>query len=165
MARALIIGYGNPLRGDDGLGPRAAEALAPLIEESAVGLVARQQLTPELAEPISRAEWVIFIDAEDRAPAGEIRCRDAGATSGVGAVIAHHLTPARLLGCARELYGRAPEAVVFSVSGEHFGLSEELSPDVAKALPLLIGQVSEWVRRRKEEFRSRSGSRSEADRA
>ena len=28
MARLLIIGYGNPLRGDDGLGWRAAEDLA-----------------------------------------------------------------------------------------------------------------------------------------
>ena len=28
MSHTLIIGYGNPLRGDDGFGPRAAELLA-----------------------------------------------------------------------------------------------------------------------------------------
>ena len=62
MARALIIGYGNPLRGDDGLGWRAAEQLAEIIPQSEAEVIACHQLTPELAEPISRARLVIFID-------------------------------------------------------------------------------------------------------
>ena len=50
----LIIGYGNPLRTDDGIGIVIAEA---------IGGIGLQQLKPELAEPISRAKHLVLIDA------------------------------------------------------------------------------------------------------
>lgn len=70
MAHTLIIGYGNPLRGDDGLGWHVAQRLAAVLPQHRARIEVCHQLTPELAEPISRADLVIFIDAEDLAPAG-----------------------------------------------------------------------------------------------
>ena len=45
-AGVLVVGYGNPLRGDDGFGCHAAALLAadPRLEEARV--LARHQLTP-----------------------------------------------------------------------------------------------------------------------
>ena len=63
MARALVIGYGNTLRADDGLGPAVAERLGSEWADEDVGVLSCQLLTPELAEPVSRAEIVVFIDA------------------------------------------------------------------------------------------------------
>jgi len=48
-ARVLVIGYGNTLRGDDGLGQRAAEALAQRALPDGVEVLSCHQLTIELA--------------------------------------------------------------------------------------------------------------------
>jgi hydrogenase maturation protease len=148
MMNTLIIGYGNPLRGDDGLGWRAAERLTADAHESRATVIACHQLTPELAEPISRADLVIFIDAEERQPAGKLICRRIDARAAPRITFSHHLTPAALLHCARQLYGACPEAITFSVSSQSFACSEELSPGVAAVLPRLTERVCRLVRRR-----------------
>ena len=62
MARILIVGYGNPLRFDDGLGWRAAEELSQRLSppEIEVEVIVRHQLTPELADNVRNAEAVFF---------------------------------------------------------------------------------------------------------
>jgi Ni,Fe-hydrogenase maturation factor len=57
----------------------------------------------------------------------------------------HHLTPAALLACARELYGACPAAVVLSVEGTDFGYRDTLSPGVEAALPALFAEVERLV--------------------
>ena len=57
--KPLVIGYGNSLRGDDGAGPYAARLLQNMNDEGGWDIVACHQLTPELAETISRASLVI----------------------------------------------------------------------------------------------------------
>ena len=54
MARVLILGYGNPLRSDDGLGWQVAVQLFRTNTSPEVLVLPCHQLTPELAEPISR---------------------------------------------------------------------------------------------------------------
>ena len=129
----LIIGYGNPLRGDDGFGYRAAERIP--------GAIAVHQLAPELMDPISRADRVIFLDASAEGVPGEIRRRAIVPATG-GQAFTHHATPQGLLAGALELYGRAPEATLITVSGFHFGLSESLSPEVAAAVDTLVVELS-----------------------
>ena len=66
---ALIVGYGNPLRGDDGVGQAVAQAFA---EEDGVDALACHQLTPELAERFAAAARVVLIDAATGSEAGRI---------------------------------------------------------------------------------------------
>ena len=65
----LVIGYGNTLRRDDGVGPHVAEAIAALALPGVEALVC-PLLTPELAEAIARARRVVFVDAMVTAPPG-----------------------------------------------------------------------------------------------
>jgi hydrogenase maturation protease len=137
MRNVLVIGYGNPLRGDDGVGWKAAEALAA---ESAgpVAVMPCHQLTPELADPISRSDLVIFVDACcDNIP-GKLSSHlvrpDTSSCDG----FSHRVDPAALLASAARLYGRCPEAILISVSGEFFGYAEELSPAVQAVFPELL---------------------------
>ena len=58
----LVIGYGNTLRSDDAVGPTAVEELDRL-HLPGVHTLSYPLLTPEAAEPVSRAREVIFIDA------------------------------------------------------------------------------------------------------
>ena len=61
-AGILVIGYGNELRGDDGIGPRVAEAVAAR-NHPGVRVRIVCQLVPELAAELAEARTVIFVDA------------------------------------------------------------------------------------------------------
>jgi len=135
----LIIGYGNPLRGDDSVGYQAAGRLQALIDNPTIQIVAAHQLTPEMAEPISRAARVIFIDAAVGPTPGEIsESRPSPRTSGS---FTHHATPEGLLAAAEALYGRAAEAVLYTITGADFGYGTGLSPPVSRALDVVVATV------------------------
>ena len=133
MPHTLILAYGNPLRGDDGMGPEAGERLRSIIHDPDVEIRTMHQLTPELMEPISRAARVIFIDACESAAPGEIRESEVQ-PSAEGAGFTHHATPEALLAGARALYGRAAEGTMLAVGGAEFSLFSGLSPAVERGL-------------------------------
>lgn len=137
--RPLVIGYGSPLRGDDGVGWRVIDALEQAKSNLEVTSIGIHQLVPELAEPISRASLVVFVDATENGIPGEVQVvplEMAQPSRGT-----HQTTPEGLLTLANDLYGRKPPAYVVTISGEVFGLSEELSVVVAAAVPNAVGQV------------------------
>lgn len=130
--RPLIIGYGSPLRGDDAVGYLAAERL---------GGMAVHQLTPELADDIARAAGVIFIDAADAAGvAGQIHEHTVTPSSGSTA-FTHHCTPESLLAMARDLYGHAPAATLYTITAESFAFGAPLTPAVQSALDRLLARL------------------------
>jgi len=134
----LIIGYGNPLRSDDRLGQYLAETM----EDGWIGasIITTIQLTPELAEPISRAERVVFLDASAAETPCEITCDWIQPDSATGA-FSHNVTPASLLVAAQALYGRAPTAILVSVSGASFDYGCIFSPPVCDVLPQIVTYV------------------------
>src|ERR1017187_6668201 len=95
MSRILIIGYGNPLRGDDAFGWRVAERLLELNHDPAVEILCLHQLTPELMDPLSRADFAIFIDACAGGKPGAIAERRIEAGAAGTASFTHHATPKR----------------------------------------------------------------------
>jgi Ni,Fe-hydrogenase maturation factor len=129
------------------MGPVAAERL---------GGLAVHQLTPELAEIISKADGVIFLDADATLPPGEIAVKECGADlqvcgrppgrpsagrdlevprrSGDLPHIDHVATPDALLHLAQLVYGAAPKAWLIGMGGETFELREGLSAAAAHAV-------------------------------
>jgi hydrogenase maturation protease len=142
-ARILILGYGNLLRGDDGFGCQAARRLAAAIEDPAVDVRELHQLIPELAEPVSQASHVVFIDAAREGAPAELR-RTAVAPAAAGA-FSHQLTPSALLAASRDLYGRAPGATLFTAAGVSFEYSTCLSQPMQAALCDVCRQVLSLV--------------------
>lgn len=141
--RVLVIGYGNPLRGDDGLGCRAAAAIAARWPD--VSVLTPQQLTLELAEPISRARLVILIDADAGTAPGHIAYRSVAFDPAAAGTLHHHVSPEALVGAAHALYGQAPHVLLVTVGGQTFDVHEGLSPDVEATLPDLLATVAEWI--------------------
>ena len=139
--RALIIGYGNPLRGDDALGWRAAEVLAAapeIVNDPSVRVETVHQLTPELAETIAGAEVTVFIDASLPAPGhppGTVRCEEIHAKTPSPEALGHHLTPAHALAYASGIFDRKPRAFLTSVAAGSFDYGAGLSPAVEAAIP------------------------------
>lgn len=148
MVRVLVIGYGNTLRGDDGVGFVAAEQLNKTITRPDVRVLACQQLTPELAKDVSDAERVILIDAAKGDPPGNILLRKITPIESQLA-FAHELRPETLLAFSRRLFNSCPETVLVSVTGHSFKLGEGLSNQVRRTLPKLSLQVLELMKKRR----------------
>lgn len=105
-------------------------------------VVACQQLTPELAEPISRAETVVFVDARVGELVGVIKCEPIYPAAPSSATLAHHTEPAGLLALAQKLCSTTPQrAFLLMMRTMQFGYSENLSPEVQKAIPEAIERI------------------------
>jgi hydrogenase maturation protease len=129
----LVIGYGSSLHGDDGFGRLVANELIERSQIQEMEVISVQQLNPELAEPISKAEGAIFVDASINSQAGEVNCRKlCSNASGQSRTISftHHCDPETLMQFAGALYGDAPPALLYTVRAMQFGLGQPLSPEV-----------------------------------
>jgi hydrogenase maturation protease len=144
MTRILIIGYGNPLRCDDGLAWHIADKLSQLTLPSDVEIITRHLLTPELAHAVSRAATVLFIDAARVGVPGEIVSVPLEQEP-FSSVFTHEMSPAAILSVAKELYGRSAEAFAISVCGECFDHGEKVSAKVEESLPQVVALVSEFI--------------------
>ena len=144
--RTLVVGYGNPLRSDDGFGWQVSQILAGTLTGCEVEVIACHQLTPELAEPLSRCALAIFLDAEARGIPGQIHCRKLKPASPTPQAFTHHCGPAQLLANAERLYGSRPEGISITVSAERFGFGDKLSPAVSAAVPKVLARVHRLVK-------------------
>lgn len=142
MTRAplLVIGVGNPSRGDDALGPafveRAQRALAAELAEGRVELVTDFQLQIEHALDLEGREEVVFVDASVSAAAPFTFAEAAPATPHG---VTHAMTPGELLGTFRRAVGAPPPAFVLAIRGERFELGDGLSPAAAAHLDAALG--------------------------
>jgi hydrogenase maturation protease len=143
MAQVLIIGLGNPLRGDDGLGWHAVQQLRKALPVENVEMITCHQLTPELAEAVARSRRVIFIDARVGEPAGEINLGQINPTSVPPPVFSHRLDTLGLMQYSRELYGTWPEAFTVSLNGQAYGHAEKLSDPVQSSLSAVLQLVED----------------------
>jgi hydrogenase maturation protease len=125
--KILLYGYGNPGRGDDGLGP----ALAAAIEDLGVPGVAvdsNYQLTVEDASELSGYAAVVFADAATQGPSPFWFSRiDDSAVDHVGWT-SHSVTPAQVVSLARDMFASKAAAYALGIRGYDFGeLDENLS--------------------------------------
>lgn len=128
MERVLVIGYGNPGRLDDGLGPAVADAVAAW-RLPGVHVDADYQLCVEDAAVIAEHDVVLFVDASVTGPEPYAFERLTPAADLAPGFSSHSLEPAALMALARELFGARAEGWVLAVRGYAFDeFGERLSP-------------------------------------
>ena len=146
MKNIIIIGIGNPFRGDDGLGWHVTQVLAQTYDASPnISVQHVQQLTMDLVEPISQAELIIFIDARLGEDIGKVDINTIELNSSLGSPISHFFDPDTLLSAVQGLYGEHPEAVVVSVTSNIFDFTEDLSQTIANKIPDVVAIVSDLI--------------------
>ncbi len=151
---ALVIGLGNPLRGDDGIGWRVVDALRHEIagldaELAGIGPVELEQLAVgglTLMERLVGSERAILVDAlcSGDAPPGTVTCRplaEVRTRSAAHLDSAHDATLPSALQAGRALGAELP-AEIWAVTVETLPddrFSAELSAPVAAAVPVAVG--------------------------
>lgn len=144
MAELLVVGIGNRLRGDDGVGPAVADRVRERVGDGV--LVVEHDGEPAgLLALLSRARAAVLIDAAGSgAPAGTCTCFDAAAAplpATVGATSTHGVGLAEAVELGRAL-GRLPAALdVVCVEGTSYAIGTGLSSAVAAAVDTATGAV------------------------
>jgi hydrogenase maturation protease len=136
----LVLGWGNPGRRDDGLGPAIVDSLGKL-GLPGVEIDSGYQLQVEDAAQISKYQRVIFVDA-DRKAKQDFKFETIHPANGGMSFTTHHVAPDRLLALSRDLFHKEPEAWLLGVRGYEFdefgeGLTDRAQANLKRAVEFL----------------------------
>lgn len=138
----LVIGYGNELRSDDGVGQRVADAVEawglPNVHSLSV-----HQLTPELAEILAQVDIAIFVDAYPgilQVQVSPLEPARVAVTSG------HNSNPRVLLAIAQALYGYYPQTWLIAIPAHNFQIGNSLSPIAETGMAEALEQIDFLIR-------------------
>jgi len=143
-SKILLIGFGNPGRLDDGLGPVCAERIAQLGLDN-VTVDADYQLTVEDAADVAEYDIVIFVDAslvgEEAFEFKELKpCREISFST-------HSVEPGEVLALAHEMFHAKTRGFMLGIRGYEFNeFGEWLSAGAQSNLEQAIAFVEQSVR-------------------
>lgn len=135
----LVLAFGNPVRGDDGIGPAAAEYLENSGLEG-ITVDCNYQLSLEDALEVAEHEFTVFIDAalegEEPFTFSEVEERNDPA------IFSHALEPSRVLGLANGLFNRERTGYLLGIRGYDFtmfseGLTEKAQNNLKEAMEFI----------------------------
>ena len=150
-SKVVVLGLGNILHSDDGVGPQAIGRLRqdPRVLDN-VSLIEGGTLGLELLTYIWDCSYLLVLDAVDvgQPPGTLVRMssQELQALPGRGSV--HQLGVADLLVALRVLAKQTPEVVLLGVQPASTEWGTELSPAVAAVLPALADAAIAEVSRR-----------------
>jgi hydrogenase maturation protease len=137
--KVLVLGYGNPGRLDDGLGPALAEAIGAMALPG-VTVDADYQLAVEDAAQVAAHDYVVFADASVSGP-------EPFSFKPVQPVpelsfSSHSLQPEAVLAMAKDLFDARTHGFALAIRGHEFDdfgerLSDRASQNLAAALAFL----------------------------
>ena len=145
--KTLILGIGNLLMGDEGVGIHVLRHLQEQDELTGVDLVDGGTGGFHLLEYFERYERIVLIDAAmDGEPAGTVRVIQPRYASDYPTSLAAHDIGLKDLVESAQLLGRSPEIALFTVSiGTLSDMSLDLSATVAAAVEPAARSVRDWL--------------------
>lgn len=149
--RRIVIGIGNPDRGDDAAGLVVARALRDRLPDG-VEVLEHDGEATRLLERMADAEAVFLIDAAvSGAPAGTIRRFDAHdgplPQALFGMPSSHGFGLAEAVELARALGRLPPCCIVHAIEGGTFETGADLSPEVAAAANEVSARIAAEISR------------------
>jgi len=126
MKSVLVLAAGNEMRGDDGAGPHLI-AYLERPENAHVRTLFEFQFQVEHAVDLAEADLALFIDAhasQERPLVFEEMLEPAMPVPST-----HALSPAEVVGVARQLGLTVPPVFVLAVAGRCFDLGAPMSPE------------------------------------
>ena len=135
--RRIVVGVGNPDRGDDAAGRKVAQLLRWMLPHD-VDVAEHDGEATDLLARIEGVAAAFLVDAcTSEASAGTVRRFDVGAAplpQRVFGVSTHGFGLAEAIELARALGRLPPRCVVYAIEGSSFQAGAPLSPPVAAAV-------------------------------
>lgn len=141
--KVLLIGYGNPGRLDDGLGPALAQAID---DRSIPGVTVDidYQLLVEDAAAVAEYDVVIFVDASvsGKEP---FSFRSVEASEDI-TFTTHSMKPESVVALAEDMFGQKTQAYTLAIRGYEFNdfgekLSEQAAANLESAISFVEGVI------------------------
>ncbi len=151
IATTLVVGLGNPILGDDGVGWRVAEAVKACLEDPAIDVICLSLGGLSLMEHLAGYRRVLIVDAMNTGAAPgvlhQMSSRELDELSVQHTASVHDLSLSSALAFGREMGLDLPEEIwLVGVEAQpEFDFGEALSAPVEQALPAAVGAVLEWL--------------------
>jgi len=125
--KVLVIGIGNPLRSDDGVGPYIADSVEAK-GLSNVKVWVTQQLNMEDLERMLDFDRVILADASLDGPLLDFHPVEKSVGQALSS--SHHLSAEMFVSLASSIYHKDLRMHLCSLKGNTFEVGDKISPDV-----------------------------------
>ncbi len=138
----LVLGVGNPLRSDDGVGPFIAAQIKKK-NIPGVDVIISHQLDLELLEETGKYAKILLIDASFL---GEgLVFRKVGGMEHEHGASSHHMSPEFFRALAKKLYHRDLNIFLCAIRGRNFDLGDQLSSDVELLVPKALDEICAFL--------------------
>ena len=149
MKKILILGIGNPLFGDEGIGPYIAEELKKYSLPINVNVINGGTGGFELIHYLQKYDYIMVIDAVDMDMApGTIKKLELSDVSGKTHTChsLHQTSFTEIVQLANTL-GSYPKIIIFGVQPKNTKDLGELTPEIKNVAPTLIAWLTEEVKK------------------
>jgi hydrogenase maturation protease len=145
-APILVLGIGNILLRDEGIGVRVVEQLREYLLPDTIELVDGGTAGADLLDVISDRRKVIVIDAMDAdvEPGSVLRLTPDDLAAGQSAAVSlHEIGLLQTFAMARHLGSAPGEVVIIGIQPKEIIASDQLSPELTACVPTIAKQVIE----------------------
>ena len=138
----LILGIGNPLRGDDGIGVYVCAQLEEL-NTPRISVQTTHQLYTEWIYIFRQYDVVLLVDASLSDQEVVIRPISTAPVSSVN--LSHHVAASQVAALTSLIVGSATRFFECAVPGDAFGLSDQLSEKGRMHADLAVAMITGWL--------------------
>jgi Ni,Fe-hydrogenase maturation factor len=159
LKNALLLGFGNPDRQDDGVAwhilQRVCKALGRVVPQSIEDdfppfgdeyphFLFDLQLTPEMSELLAEYPFICFVDAHTGSLPDDFH-QEALQAHYQRSPLTHHMTPESVLALTYQIYHKQPQSLLISVLSYSFGFMQGLSPETEALADQAVEQILAWL--------------------
>lgn len=141
-AKILIVGIGNTIRGDDGIGAYVCSVIEKRAL-SGVTTLQTHQLHIELLDEFLQYDYILLVDAT--AEIKPVILQSLIAEKGSPVSSSHHVNANLLVSLASQLYQKELSILLCAVSGNCFEMGEQLSITAKQNADRAVECICEWI--------------------
>lgn len=140
--KIIIVGIGNTLRGDDGIGAYVCSAIDQTKIEGVQTLIV-QQLDTGLIDEFLKADKIILVDAS--VEGDDVNFYRPETEESFSVASSHHVNANILSSLIKKLYEKEINIMLCAVRGESFDMGEELSAIAKQNADKAAGLIVNWI--------------------
>jgi len=141
--KVLIVGIGNTIRADDGIGAYVCSAIDEMNIDGIETLIV-QQLDTGLVDEFLKVDKIVLVDASvknDGVNFYPLKNEESFSISS-----SHHLNANLLSSLIRKLYEKEINVMLCAVKGEDFDIGEQLSLTARQNAEKAVDLIVDWIK-------------------